>query len=75
MACCEEAAKRHLTASQIELTRFSEMQLNIRSSYICCHQLLSVIHALHGGHALGAEVVVVRVGGNQQHVCNKGIRP
>lgn len=74
MACCEEAGKRHFKASQILLARFSEVQLNIRSPYICRHQLLSIIHVLHGGHALGAEVVVVRVGGNQQHVCNKGIR-
>lgn len=55
---------RHFTA-------FGENQLNVRSSYIRRHQLLPIIHALHGGHALGAEVVVVRVGGNQQHVCNK----
>ena len=40
----------------------------IKSSYISGHQLLSVIHVLHNGHALRAEVVVVRVGGHQQHV-------
>lgn len=39
-----------------------------KSTYISGHQLLSVIHVLHSGHALGAEVVVVRVGGHQQHV-------
>lgn len=33
-----------------------------RSSHIRGHQLLSVVQVLHRGHALGAEVVVVRVG-------------
>lgn len=77
MACCKEAEKSHLTASQIYSVCSSKMQLNIslcgeiRSSYISGHQLLSVIHVLHSGHALGAEVVVVWVGGHQQHVWNK----
>lgn len=38
------------------------------SSHISGHQLLTVVQVLHGGHALGAEVVVVRVGRHQQHV-------
>ena len=38
-------------------------------SYVGAHQLLPVVHALHGGHSLGAEVVVVGVGRDQQHVC------
>ncbi|TNN73123.1 hypothetical protein EYF80_016609 [Liparis tanakae] len=34
-------------------------------------RLLSVVHALHGGRALGAEVVVQGVAGHQQQVCTQ----
>ncbi len=39
-------------------------------SYISELQLLSVIDTLHFGLTLRAEVVVTRVRGHQQHVCN-----
>ena len=72
MACCTEAKKSHLTTSQIYFfVEFLSTGGENKSSYISGHQLLSIIQVLHGGHTLGAEMVVVRVGGHQQHVWNR----
>lgn len=75
MACCKKGGKSHLTASQIVSVCFDKKQLSpsgeIRSSYISGHELLTIIQVLHSGHPLGAEVVVIWVGGHQQHVWNK----
>lgn len=76
MARCREAKKTlsHILTLSVF---FTQMQLNVppygtdKSSYISGHQLLSVIHVLHGGDALRAEVEVIWVGGHQQHVWNK----
>lgn len=52
---------------------FTQVQINLKCkiSYIRSHQLLSIIQVLYSGDPLGAEVVVVRVGGHQQHVWEK----
>lgn len=40
-------------------------------AYISGDKLLPVVHVIHGGDPLTAEVVVVGVHGEEQHVCGQ----
>lgn len=79
MACCggggwRRRAQRTLAAPGSSQTKGTEPAPLPPQTYVSGYELLPVIHVVHGDDALAAEVVVVGVHGQEQHVWGRGGR-